>query len=139
MRFCKIRFYRVFSTFSIQGSFPTIQCWHFTKASRSIFFGPIYFSSHPPDVLDAIFGLTYESFHFQSRWQELLPVYDPKRSQTHVFGLNPPRVNGGVGFLYFLKLTFGPLGPFEAPPGSTFGPLGPLRALLVLHLDPWGP
>ena len=66
-----------------------------------------------------------------------MSVYDLPLSQTHVFGPNPPGASGGVGFLCFPKLTFGPLGPFKGPPGSIFGPLGPLRAFLILHLGHW--
>ena len=105
--------------------------------------GTIYFSSHSPDFLDAIFGLTgpseYDIFNVQPEWQELLLVYDPKPSKTQFLGLIPPRASGGVSFLFFPKLTFAPLGPCKGPPGSTFGPLGPLRAHLVLHLGPWCP
>ena len=50
-----------------------------------------------------------------------------------------PGLVGAVAFLFFQKLTLGPLGAFKGPPASTFGPLGPLRAHLVLHLGPWGP
>ena len=59
--------------------------------------------------------------------------------ETSVFGPNPPGAGGGASFLFFPKTSLWALGSLKGPPGSTFGPLGPLRALLVVHLGPWGP
>ena len=66
----------------------------FPKTQFHFFRGPISSFGHPPYFLEAGFGLfrprQYGGLNFQPGWQELLPVGDPQRSQTYVFGPFPP-------------------------------------------------
>ena len=75
---------------------------------------------HPPELLEAIIGLfrprQYICWHFQPGWQELLPVDDPQRSQTYVFGSFPP---GAFIFIFFFpKTDIWALGPVRCPFGD---------------------
>ena len=75
----------------------------FPKTQFHFFRGPISSFGHPPYFLEAGFGLIrprqYGGLNFQPGWQELLPVGDPQRSQTYVFGPFPP----GAFIFYFSK------------------------------------
>ena len=79
----------------------------FPKTQFHFFRGPISSLGHPPYFLEAGFGLIrprqYGGLNFQPGWQELLPVGDPQRSQTYVFGPFPPGVGGAFILLYFHK------------------------------------
>ena len=97
----------------------------FPKTQFHFFRGPISSFGHPPYFLEAGFGLIrprqYGCLKFQPGWQELLPVGDPQRSQTYVFGPFPP----GAFIFDFPKTDMGPIWvPFGGPQSLGLGSAG---------------